>query len=57
MAQKIINFMNTTDDEGLINVMTDALNELGVKYLYDSYVGWMLTDGYTKSELSHMKGR
>jgi hypothetical protein len=55
MAQKIIVAMNETMDSDLIKVYTDALNELGVKYLYDSYVGWILTDGYTKSELSHMK--
>ena len=54
MAQKIIKAMNETMDADLIKVYTDALNELGVQYLYDSYVGWILTDGYTANELARM---
>lgn len=54
MAQKIIDFMNETNDADIIKVMTNALNELGVQYLYDSYVGWILTDGYTTTELARM---
>jgi len=55
MAQKIITAMNETMDADLIKVYTNALNELGVQYLYDSYVGWILTDGYTANELARMK--
>lgn len=54
MAQKIISAMNETMDADLIKVYTNALDELGAKYLFDSYVGWILTDGYTKSELARM---
>lgn len=54
MAQKIINIMNETNDADLIKVYTNALDELGVQYLYDSYVGWILTDGYTANELARM---
>jgi len=54
VAQKIIDFMNETNDADIIKVMTNALNELGVQYLYDSYVGWILTDGYTTTELARM---
>ena len=54
MAQKIIAVMNETMDADLIKVYTNALDELGVQYLYDSYVGWILTDGYTANELARM---
>ena len=58
MAQRIINEMNRTTDALLMRVWKDALNELGVRYIFDSYTNeWMLTDGYTKSELARMKGR
>ena len=42
MAQKIIAAMNETDDKDLLRVFANALDELGEKYLYDSYVGWIL---------------
>ena len=54
LAEKIKNEMNKTQDEGLIRVFCNALDELGVQYLYDSYVGWILTDGYTANELARM---
>lgn len=57
MAQKIIAVMNETMDADLIKVYRNALDELGAEYLYDSYVGWILTDGYTKAELARMEVR
>lgn len=45
MAQQIINYMNSTQDEGLIKVLCDALDELNECYIYDTYVGWILTNG------------
>ena len=57
MAQRIINEMNRTTDAGLMKVWRNALNELGVRYMFDEYTNeWMLTNGYTKSELARMKG-
>lgn len=55
MAQKIIAAMNETQDADLIKVYTNALDELGIRYMFDRYIGqWVQTDGYTSNELARM---
>ena len=56
MGKKIIDAMNERlDDDGFIEVMKNALDELGVSYYKDSYTNeWCELNGYTKAELARM---
>ena len=49
MAERILAEMNKTQDNELLNVYKDALDELGVCYRWDDYIGshgeWVRSNG------------
>lgn len=49
LANKILIAMNGTQDDGLLNVYKDALDELGICYRWDEYIGthgeWVWSSG------------
>lgn len=47
-ARHIISLMNNTQEEAVVKALRKELDSIGIPYLYDSYVGWILTDGYLR---------